>query len=1351
MRTKILLISFLLISLRSLADWSPLNTGINDHLTGITFFGNIGAVSGYHGIYYTTTGGNTPSDWTRFNISTNSSDSTIYNNTKFLHSNSNHEIANYNVIFACGQDTTTNKSLIFKLDLTTFSYQIIYYGAINSQLNFIQKRTGTNDYYAVGNNGLLVHFNTSNLSNVTEINTGSSVNFNCISGISSKLFIGYEGGLIKCTGDGSILSFTFNSFVGKNFIELTEDSNDQFRSAGNGYYLKSGVNNFTVTELTNYDFGPLNGRTIFKKNNYYFIGTDHGIFRSPVSSSDILEWQPATSSLSINEFWSVPGNPNSFYACGDSGTILYCTDLGGPTKPFTKLNAYGRCVEEFVQMNVVTGPLSSCSWYINNQYVSSSCGTYSHYFNQTGAYTIKFIGSNGQYSDTSITTIHIVGVPQVDLPTVITDSILCKSEPVEITLSNIESEVSYSLRKFGSSGNFGASGSSDSSQLTFLSNPINSEGLYYIIASSSVANCVRFFSDTIRLDVEHTEARLHANLINAYLNEPITFYSNSVDANHFQWSFSSGSSIPTDTSESVINTFSQLGSTTTELICTSDNGCSDTTTQITTYVCLPSNTINDTWYNRSSTITPSYSNDGNFVKKILALPDGHLAWLELPEQATIPTQNGLTANVESEGSYIAKYDELGTLKWYFSLLNNNVFNNQYYLIDKITIDNQQNIYLLGETTAPSSTYLNDNRGDSIRLFYQVQYSNSYNKFMTKLNADGVCQWLKLSNNFKFERLATDHENNLIVSGIKNDQLENIIWSDGIVDTFQLGGINSNHILKFDENGNLLLHFKINSQSVNVGSINHISCDANNNIYLSGSYGMNISFYSSDETLGMEINSPFSNNSKYYIVKYNENGIFQWLVKSIESNGSVYVDDFLISEDGTCYVTGNNQCAQSMNQDIHSFTNSNGSTTSTNFGNFFTAKINSDGICEWVRALNSSVVGHGLSIALLNDEVSILGKVGNYTSALTEDIMFYDLSGTNLPITMYEYDYFIAVYDTSGNTVRFIKNGCNSLSMKSYQSEGSLIQNNLGMYYIANNWKSLGPAYSNFGFEFQANPLVESTITKVNPTDGIVITPGYYTTKTINVCDFSSLTFDDSVTFYYPNIPSYYDAVIPTIGGIDSVIATTVNLTTSQTINQSILICRGSDFTFEDNYSVQNITTNQAHSYSIDFGYGCINHYTTNLIIVNDPVTTTISNGTIVSDATTGLYQWVDCTDNFSTIIGETFSSFVPDTNGIYAIIVNQIGCLDTSNCMIYNELNIDELQQEYYSISPNPSLDGQFAIQSFNNSTLNVFVNDNFGKQVFAKQISTSGIINLQLSQGIYYVSVFIDEQFVGREKVIVL
>lgn len=54
-----------------------------------------------------------------------------------------------------------------------------------------------------------------------------------------------------------------------------------------------------------------------------------------------------------------------------------------------------------------------------------------------------------------------------------------------------------------------------------------------------------------------------------------------------------------------------------------------------------------------------------------------------------------------------------------------------------------------------------------------------------------------------------------------------------------------------------------------------------------------------------------------------------------------------------------------------------------------------------------------------------------------------------------------------------------------------------------------------------------------------------------------------------------------------------------------------------------------------------------------------------STAVTQNYQWVDCNNNFTPIVGETSSSFYPFFNGNYAVIVTGSGCSDTSICFAY--------------------------------------------------------------------------------------
>jgi hypothetical protein len=86
------------------------------------------------------------------------------------------------------------------------------------------------------------------------------------------------------------------------------------------------------------------------------------------------------------------------------------------------------------------------------------------------------------------------------------------------------------------------------------------------------------------------------------------------------------------------------------------------------------------------------------------------------------------------------------------------------------------------------------------------------------------------------------------------------------------------------------------------------------------------------------------------------------------------------------------------------------------------------------------------------------------------------------------------------------------------------------------------------------------------------------------------------------------------------------------------------------------------------------------------------NGEITSLQPNALYQWLLC-PSLTLIPGATASQYTPPINGQYAVIVTLAnGCSDTSDCIIIDELSIEESQLEF-SISPNPG-NGKFLVST---------------------------------------------------------
>ena len=184
MKLKVYLLLLLLSFQYSFCQWENLETGINDNLTGVVFLQSNGIVCGDNGIYYTTNGGLESSSWTRFQITTNSADSIIYENTAFSYCFSDpSNTLSSGIVYACGQDEATQRAIIMKFDLGSLDYQILYIGEINSKLNHIEHFDYLNQYVAVGNNGLIVKVSTSG---VLATRTIGTENFLSISGNNDK-------------------------------------------------------------------------------------------------------------------------------------------------------------------------------------------------------------------------------------------------------------------------------------------------------------------------------------------------------------------------------------------------------------------------------------------------------------------------------------------------------------------------------------------------------------------------------------------------------------------------------------------------------------------------------------------------------------------------------------------------------------------------------------------------------------------------------------------------------------------------------------------------------------------------------------------------------------------------------------------------------------------------------------------------------------------------------------------------------------------------------------------------------------------------------------------------------------
>ncbi len=149
--------------------------------------------------------------------------------------------------------------------------------------------------------------------------------------------------------------------------------------------------------------------------------------------------------------------------------------------------------------------------------------------------------------------------------------------------------------------------------------------------------------------------------------------------------------------------------------------------------------------------------------------------------------------------------------------------------------------------------------------------------------------------------------------------------------------------------------------------------------------------------------------------------------------------------------------------------------------------------------------------------------------------------------------------------------------------------------------------------------------------------------------------------------TYTDTLINS-AGCDSVI--TVHLTVNHPTTATF------DVTACDHYvspsGIHIWLSSGTYTDTITNSAGCDSIITVNLTIFEVDTAVTVNGFILTATASNAQFQWLDCTNNYAIINGATGSTFVPQTNGTYAVQVIENGCTDTSGCHTVVGVGIEE-------------------------------------------------------------------------------
>ncbi len=241
---------------------------------------------------------------------------------------------------------------------------------------------------------------------------------------------------------------------------------------------------------------------------------------------------------------------------------------------------------------------------------------------------------------------------------------------------------------------------------------------------------------------------------------------------------------------------------------------------------------------------------------------------------------------------------------------------------------------------------------------------------------------------------------------------------------------------------------------------------------------------------------------------------------------------------------------------------------------------------------------------------------------------------------------------------------------------------------------------------------------------------------VNLTGCSSVK-SPSKKYTWTSSGTYYDTLINKNSmGCDSFM--TIKLTLNPAKNESLNIenCR-----YYITPSGKTITQTSLVNDTLKFKSGCDSVvYSINVIINNVNTGVSRSMNTLIAQTNNGSaqFQWLDCKSNYDQIGGVTSKQFSPQVNGEYAVEVTENGCVDTSNCILFEVNGTHDLQLSQLTIQPNPSR-GQFNIQSVNVlHQVELSIVDLQGKVIQRWNFDqmSKQTFDVKLSSGIYYIKI---------------
>lgn len=617
----------------------------------------------------------------------------------------------------------------------------------------------------------------------------------------------------------------------------------------------------------------------------------------------------------------------------------------------------------------------------------------------------------------------------------------------------------------------------------------------------------------------------------------------------------------------------------------------------------------------------------------------------------------------------------------------------------IATDDNGNVYTTGEFNGTADF-------DPGAGTFNLTSNGNVDVFIQKLDANGTFQWATNMGGVNPDRgfgITTDATGNVYTTGLFVGTVDFDPGAGALnLTSTQLDAF----IQKLDANGNLVWAKSMGGSSWDVGQ--SISIDASGNVLTTGYFSTTADF---DPGAGVA-NITSSGGRDIFIQKLDVDGNFIWVKKMGGTS-----DDFGYAIDtdalGNVYSTGEFSLTADFNPGTATL-----NLTSAGFSDIYYQKLDENGNFIWAVKIGANSIDLGQSITV--DAAGDILATGYFDSTVD----FNPGTGVaNLIAVGGDSEVFIQKF-ASGN--------CQPTSAVDVQSACGTYTWLNGLTYTSSN---------NTATYIIPNAAGCDSIITLNLT---ISNQSSSSTDIQSAC--GAYTWINGITYTSSNNTA--TLVIPNAVGCDSTI--TLNLTINQPSVSTDVVSACNTFTWLN--GITYTSSNNSATYVIPNSNGCDSTITLNLTISALQTTVAQVGQTLTANAAGANYQWVDCNNNYSAIIGEINQSFTALTSGNYAVIINNGTCVDTSDCNLITVVGIVESElNANFILFPNPTSEN-ISIQFTNDQAfVKVRLISIIGQELKTQSFQNTKLIDYTIEQaeGIYFIEVTDSKGTISLKRII--